>query len=218
MAADPVRLATSKEDEMSFVRHLILMTLFGVVTVCLTGSHALAQNVEVEHVFGGHCEDVTATSHGASGGCQIAAHSAGPILLTAHLSPTFEIAGSLCNSEFEAHLNESGGGYITNQVLSGDGCSTPRCVEAGGNGGPRLWPVQLREDSFAGEKLDLTFCVVSSTFGIINCQIDVDVFGFPGSYSFEAVDKRCKNITGYPNFEVDGHWTIEDQDITIHHL
>jgi hypothetical protein len=200
---------------MRIARKLTLLAVTAVAAMALAAPQAFAQNVEVEDINGGHCPAATASSHGASGGCVVAVHSTVPVVLTAHLSPTFEVPGFLCDYEFTGHISEDGTGYITGQTLTGSNCTTPPCAEAGGQD---PWPLSLREDAPGSEELNFTLCIVSGTFGTINCQIDVDVAGSAGAYSFEAVDERCQNIAGFPNFEIDGHWTVEDQNIQIHHL
>jgi hypothetical protein len=202
---------------MRIARKLTLLALTAVAAMALAVPQSFAQNVEVEDISGGHCPAVTPTAHSVSGGCAVVAHSTSPILLMAHLNPTFEVLASSCDYEFTGHVGGDGTGFITGQTLTGDDCTTPPCNE-GGAVSQALWPFGLRENAPASETLDLTLCIVNSAVGYINCQIDLDVVGSVGNYSLEAQDERCQNIVGYPNFEIHGHWAVEDQTIEIHHL
>jgi len=207
---------------------LLSFTAAAIAAIALAASSAGATStVEViDEVSENHCGEVTVTSHDVSGGCELSATSEGgvaapSITLLSHTSPTAETVSTLCAMQFNAHVNEEGHGYITDQALSGAQCGLTACDEAAPSHAQLPWEFQLAE-LFAGHQaLGFTFCirpvVLSEGQNVLPpCSVVIDVSEpAPHEYEFTANEVPCLEN---PAVELIGHWTLDETSVEINHL
>ncbi len=189
---------------MRLARTIALLAMSAIAGLAFA-ANASAQDFEITNEANGlHCPAVTLSGTTVSGGCVVEAHSEGTVELAGHQFG-IELHVDDCLNEFTARLNEDGSGYLTNQVLSGEGCTTTPCLE-GGNVAP--WPGTGIEAS--GQKLlRIQFCVVNAGT-TRNCEFDVPFTANGHAYEFLAND--LNGHTGgifTARCELTGHWLTE---------
>ena len=191
---------------------MVMVVVSVVVATGVAASSASPRAVEVEAAEGEHCAEVILASHDISGGCELHV-TAGQVALTGHTGAG-EVALQVCNHEFTVHVGEDGSGAIGGQVLTGPICRTPPCAEVSG---VDPWAVQLSESSPSDESIRMAFCFAGSQIGLIACTIDAAVNGGPGGYGIEAQGAPCTPGGATMHYEISGHWTLEAQDVVVHH-
>jgi len=173
------------------VRILTLLALISA-TMAVAAPQALGQTLEVSDELNpiGHCPDVTVEGHEPSGGCRLHLQSQAPVVLRQHVFGV-ESTISTCDVEAVAHVNENAEMYLTDQVLSGTGCTRDPCDEADHEN--IVWHGSGQEGPAEGGRTEfvrLTFCVRSKaaeegTAGT-SCQIDVPFREMgTGSHAYE---------------------------------
>jgi len=206
--------------------HKLLLTAAGIATMAVAAPTAGATSgVEVvDAVSDEHCGDITVTSHVVAGGCEFSATSEGgaatpSIELLIHTGMS-EMVITLCSIQFDAHVNEEGHGYITNQVLTGDDCGLTACDEATHEEIP--WEFQLGELLGEHEALGMTFCIrldegcVEGDNPIPPCSVLTEI-SEPQEHEYEltANDAPCLENSA---LELSGHWLVDDPTVEIQHL
>jgi len=216
---------------MRNLHKLLLLAAAAIAAMAMAAPTAGASaGVEViDEVSEEHCDEVIVTGHDVSGGCELSATSEGgvttpSITLLTHTSPTAETVSSICSNQFDAHVNEEGHGYITNQVLAGDQCGLTACDEAAAAQNPHdqlPWEIQLGEFFADHAALGATFCVRPVVLGegqnvLPPCSVVIDVSEpAPHEYEFTANEVPCLEN---PAVELIGHWTLNETSVEINHL
>ena len=197
-----------------------LMLAVMAIVATFAASSASAQ-VEVSAEDDGHCSPT----------CEIHVISAGTVglyvgLLSAANEPAIGSAQSICNNEFDASVGEDGSVEITNQVLFGASCGLAPCPNASD---PDHWPGLIEEPSAGAEHLVVTFCVVSNTLILIQCDLEVEISTTPphdyelhtdptGNGRAECLNNPVATFMGFPVYAgVQGTWHIESTPIEISH-
>jgi hypothetical protein len=208
-------------------RKLLLSVIVAVAAFAFSASAASAQGVEVLLEDNGHCSDVVMDNHEpVSATCTV--HATGSFAFYQHVAGVGEVLFSTCNTEFEAAFNESGAGFIYNQVLTPEGsvCGREVCDEAEAPSGDETahknlaWPAQLSEaPGVTPLRLAFTFCLyahnadpasegATGTPCSLNLWVNTD-----GEHNYEITSTNpvtgdheapCVNLGGI--VEIEGHW------------
>ncbi len=206
-------------------------TLLALATVMAAGVTALfavpaafAQTkspVEVSEENGEHCPPVTMSEGQAYGGCHL--HLVGD-----GAGWTVQIGwdpDSVCASEFDVRIDESGHGYIYNPVLTGQDCSMGGC-DVDESEGLDEWSLELYERN--GElEAEAGLCITIpgvTVWGLpeIPCHLDgIDVDAITHDLIELDVDDIACDDPGYSGIVFhDSHWDSEEgsEGIEITHL
>jgi hypothetical protein len=157
---------------MRKLHKLLLLVIAAVAAFAFSASAASGQGVEVLLEDNGHCSPVVMDNHEpVSATCRVRA--TGTLEFYQHVAGVGEVLFSTCDIEFEAAFNESGAGFIYNQVLHPEGvpCGREVCdeIEAPRDGEPGhknlAWPAQLSEaPGVTPLRLAFTFCLYAHNF------------------------------------------------------
>jgi hypothetical protein len=171
-----------------------------------------------------HCPGVVVVGHGATGGCQVTAHTLSNLVAERH--DTTPVAAETvilsCANEFEAAIGENGSGYLFHQQLTpvGPPCNLVPCDEASGES--HAWPFSISEPgatSAEHEMLNFTFCTRLFTAApgspgtSCNMNVGLEQIG-DHQYVLVANESPCVNLGGIIEFS--GSWIIEEP-IEIEH-
>jgi hypothetical protein len=202
----------------------MLLAISVIAAMSMAAPSAFAQTVEVldEDLAGQpHCGAVTAVNHVVSGGCTVHAVTSGVSTanLFAHVAGVGEVAISACNNEFEAHINEDGLGFITDQVLTGASCGLAPCDEAAPSHANLEWPLAAYEGGGGNDALATTFCIrpASAAEGASAsyCSIVIDATQTGHAQTFTSTENSCVESAN----ELSGTWVTDltEGEIEITH-
>jgi hypothetical protein len=212
---------------MRNLRKLVLLAMVAIAALAFSASAASAQSVELlNEETGQHCSSFTMSGHDPVGAtCTVHATSVGTANLYIH-NGTSEVPFSACNNEFEAAFNETGQGYIYNQVLTPEGatCGREPCDEAAPSHENLAWPATLSEVP-GGLRLHVVFCLyahnpdpVSEGSAGTNCEVTLNVttsadhgFAVSSPAGNPATGDGGAPCTGLP-IELQGSWVVADTD------
>jgi hypothetical protein len=212
---------------MRNLHKLLLLAIAAVAAFAFSASAASAQGVEVLLEDNGHCSDVVMDNHEpVNATCTVRA--TGTAELYQHVAGVGEVLFSTCNNVFEAAFNESGAGFIYNQILTPEGgdCGREVCDEIEA---PRddevghknlAWPAQLSEaPGVTPLRLAVTFCLYAhnedpASEGTTGTPCSVNLWvNTDGQHNYEVTSTDpvtsdhqapCVNLGGI--VELEGHW------------
>jgi len=184
---------------------------------------------------GGICSAVSRVPHTVTGGCVIHASSptATPAVLTSH-TIFGEIVGARCSTEFDAHIDDDGDGWIALADISISHAPSPlnctheeggvqKCSEADAAaiGHPGDWQITTFEDQSNGSLwFNIEICLENTSLGDVDGDIwaRLSTTGQPKVLTgLCATNIRVREESVVGEAELDICWNIEGTSIRIPH-
>lgn len=156
-----------------------------------------------------HCSTVQVSEHAVSGGCpfHVSTEPGTTADLYAHVVGTGEVLFSQCEHELEAHVDEAGFGYLSDQQLTGAGCGLAACDEAAPSHDRLEWPFVLFKGGPDTDALLATLCLRSAAAAegedYTFCSVALEASQTDHTQEFVADESSCTDS----QVEVSGHWT-----------
>jgi hypothetical protein len=157
-----------------------------------------------------HCPEVTVVSHEVEGGCPLLFESEGEVAWW--LAATYV----WCSLDFEVRLDETGSGYIYDQVtdtIASGNCPYEACDESGAS---EPWPVNVVDGGSGEYRLEVDMCVNLADVMEFNCHLPTLVLR---ASSHSDIELLVEGEEGFHDPCEDpvlgwlGHWTnVIDDD------